>query len=594
LCQIKAAGLRHALPQAALPVDVFVDVDEDEWSLENGMLLPSGALNRTALEVQYHDELHSMLFDAPKELVAQPSAAVSFLRDALLSLIGDMVRAGSAEGSQDAHGMCQTSILDHSFAELGLDSLKFARFKAHLTAVSSVAKSLDIAVLLHTPLSELAAICNGDVSANVTKAWQLAQSERVAARLDQDSLLPTLRILETHDASSARDVLMTGATGFLGAHFLIELLRTTRGQPWKVHCLVRCIDAADGLQQLRHSRYQLKLDEVDAARIVIVCGDLSKPRFGLSERPWADLCTTIQSVIHLAERAQFSDDYSAARENVVGTLAVLQLCASSTPRKALHHASTLSILREDDRSSCCVIDETTPIGATARASGVANASGYVQSKWVCEKLVARASLDSNWQVPSFVYRLGCVSFNSNNGVDNQNGWFHKLLVGCVQALAVPPLEDGDSGSTSNLAPVDRAAKAMVDLFMLHQGARVPEGHGPNSVHHILNCAGSTPFGAFIRALEMRGLRFERMSTHADWLDAICRSGETNLFFRLKPWFERSMPGGKNDVIYQATQTMQQLATHADWNRHWNGWSPIADDAIERHLDWLTCIGVLAA
>jgi hypothetical protein len=168
-----------------------------------------------------------------------------------------------------------------------------------------------------------------------------------------------------------------------------------------------------------------------------------------------------------------------------------------------------------------------------------------------------------------------------------------LLQGCVQALAVPPLEDGTG--TANLAPVDRAAQAMVDLLLLRRDAPVQDGPAASSVHHILNCAGSTPFGAFIRSLEMRGLRFQRMSTHADWLAAIHRSGDTNLFFRLQPWFERALPGGDHNVTYQATHTMQQLATHEDssWSQHWSGWSPIADDAIEHHLQWLTSIGALA-
>jgi hypothetical protein len=50
--------------------------------------------------------------------------------------------------------------------------------------------------------------------------------------------------------SSAKNILLTGATGFLGCFLLAELLRSSSHLVW---CLVRCEDANSGLAKLRKS-----------------------------------------------------------------------------------------------------------------------------------------------------------------------------------------------------------------------------------------------------------------------------------------------------------------------------------------------------
>ena len=58
------------------------------------------------------------------------------------------------------------------------------------------------------------------------------------------------------DWRSPREVLLTGATGFLGAHLLRELLAATGARVW---CLVRARDAAHARQRIAEAaaRYEL-------------------------------------------------------------------------------------------------------------------------------------------------------------------------------------------------------------------------------------------------------------------------------------------------------------------------------------------------
>src|SRR4051812_44701895 len=79
-----------------------------------------------------------------------------------------------------------------------------------------------------------------------------------------------------------RRVLLTGATGFLGAQTLGELLRST---DWDVVCLIRADDDAHAearLQQALH-RAGLAQDEARAAiaRVRVVRGNVAEKYFGL-------------------------------------------------------------------------------------------------------------------------------------------------------------------------------------------------------------------------------------------------------------------------------------------------------------------------
>ena len=73
--------------------------------------------------------------------------------------------------------------------------------------------------------------------------------------------------------ADVREVLLTGATGFVGRFVLRDLLRMDGGLV--VHCLVRAADREHGLQRLRAALEEAEIwDEAFAARIRVVPGDI--------------------------------------------------------------------------------------------------------------------------------------------------------------------------------------------------------------------------------------------------------------------------------------------------------------------------------
>ncbi len=139
-----------------------------------------------------------------------------------------------------------------------------------------------------------------------------------------------------------REVLLTGATGFIGRFILCELLRQNPGL--RVHCVVRAKEVAHGLERicsaLRHAEVW---DDSFASRIVVVVGDVSRARFGLPAGQFADLCRRIDAVYHLAADISVQASYQDIRKlNTFGVRNVLELCLSNR-FKHLFFASTLGV-----------------------------------------------------------------------------------------------------------------------------------------------------------------------------------------------------------------------------------------------------------
>lgn len=130
--------------------------------------------------------------------------------------------------------------------------------------------------------------------------------------------------------SSARRVVLTGCTGFLGTNMLRNLVAD--GDIAEVHCL--CI----------RSRPLLVKD----AKVREYKGDLVKPLLGLSTDDFKRLCQTADLIIHVGADVAHLKSYEMMRAaNVVSTQYLL---AMATPRRVTVHfvsSSSVAVLQKD-------------------------------------------------------------------------------------------------------------------------------------------------------------------------------------------------------------------------------------------------------
>jgi thioester reductase-like protein len=245
-------------------------------------------------------------------------------------------------------------------------------------------------------------------------------------------------------------VLLTGGTGFLGAHQQHDLLERVPGE---VYCLVRAKSPEEGTARLRSALETFGLWEPSrASRIVPVIGDLGKPRFGLTESAWSTLSESVDVIYHNGALVNFFYPYSMLKAvNVDGTKEVLALACEGRLRP-VHFVSTISVfpirVESDDRT----IREQIAI-ETIKVPG----GGYSQSKWVAERLVAQAR---DRGIPVAIYRPGRVSGHSRTGASNDEDILPKVLKALVQLGSLPAV---GSDVLVDLTPVDYVSQAIVHL-----------------------------------------------------------------------------------------------------------------------------------
>ncbi len=250
---------------------------------------------------------------------------------------------------------------------------------------------------------------------------------------------------------AALAVLLTGATGFLGAFLLDELFTQTT---WHIYCLVRGCGEADGARRVKENyRNYFPSSEYPEARVTPVLGDLSKPLFGLSETEFQRLAHHIDLVYHNGAYINWIYSYKKLKPtNVLGTQEVLRF-ACEAKIKPVHYVSTLAVFSlVGEQPNGHVIEESEPLDHGGILYG-----GYAQSKWVAEKLVVLARSRG---VPVTIYRPGLITGDSRTGAWNTEDVLSKMMRSWVELGSVP-----ETDAATDMTPVDYVARGIVYLSL---------------------------------------------------------------------------------------------------------------------------------
>ena len=260
-----------------------------------------------------------------------------------------------------------------------------------------------------------------------------------------------------------RAVLLTGATGFVGAFLLRSLMEHSSV---RIYCLVRGDeDPAARLQAslLRYGVWQPDL----ASRITIVPGDLRAPRFGLCEVEWSRLCDRVDVVFHTGAAVNWVTPYAGLRDvNVAGTAETLRL-ACQGHAKPLHFVSSLSV--------CYTSQGPESLSETSDPLQYIDGIhlGYAQSKAVSEGLVREAAARG---LPVTIHRPGLVTGDTGSGISNLGDVTSALIRGCIQMGSAP-----DANWLLDTCPVDVLADCIVRSSEAADPG--PPGRPGPRVHH---------------------------------------------------------------------------------------------------------------
>ncbi|RDI60354.1 thioester reductase domain-containing protein [Nocardia pseudobrasiliensis] len=247
------------------------------------------------------------------------------------------------------------------------------------------------------------------------------------------------------EPAAPRRVLLTGATGFLGSHMLLDLLRTSDAH---VVCVVRADDDAAAVQRLGRAleSFQLPWSPEIERRITVLAGDVRQPRLGLSDEWWGVLAAEIDAIVNVAAAVDFLRGYpSLRRTNVLGPLTLAELAMTGTI-KPLHHISSVAVYNEVNAPS---MGEDDPVAHLDRLG-----AGYDKSKWAAEALLRRAR--EHGLVVTFLRPAG-IGGNVHTGAHNPHDLSSAFLAAFSRFRTMPAFR------YLNVAPVDWVSRIATSI-----------------------------------------------------------------------------------------------------------------------------------
>jgi amino acid adenylation domain-containing protein/thioester reductase-like protein len=192
---------------------------------------------------------------------------------------------------------------------------------------------------------------------------------------------------------SPREILLTGATGFLGAHLLRELLAATDARVW---CLVRAGDETEVLLRIAQAAARYELPPPPAGRVAPLPGDLAQPGLGLPDAQFRTLARDIDIIYHPGALVNFIYPYQELRAaNVAGTRELIRL-AGEYRGIPVHYVSTTAVLAGLGVEGVREVTEETALGYPDQLR-----MGYVETKYVAEELLRNAGRAG---LPVAIYR----------------------------------------------------------------------------------------------------------------------------------------------------------------------------------------------
>ncbi|MBQ9298122.1 MAG: amino acid adenylation domain-containing protein [Clostridia bacterium] len=284
--------------------------------------------------------------------------------------------------------------------------------------------------------------------------------------------------------TSMGNILLTGVTGFLGAHILDSFMQNEEGN---IYCLVRPKGKMSPKKRLIStlSYYfgDKYLDEIDK-RIFVINGDISEFNLGLDESEFLSLGNKVNTVVHSAALSKhFGDSNKFNTSNIKGTQKVIDFCEKFKLR--LVHISTMSVSGNVFADASNVennFNDKVNYNETNFYIGQNLDNLYIKTKFESEHIVLEAIQNG---LEAYIMRIGNLTNRFSDGKFQHNfseNAFANRFKSIFQIKCIP---DYLLDLYTEFTPVDYCADAIIKLST-HYNKNYTIFHIFNDNHITLN------------------------------------------------------------------------------------------------------------
>ncbi|UKZ74626.1 hypothetical protein TrVFT333_002296 [Trichoderma virens FT-333] len=259
----------------------------------------------------------------------------------------------------------------------------------------------------------------------------------------KETALPSSLNLNTEGTVADEDmeIILTGATGFLGRAILRSLIASPKVK--HIHCLATGAGSSTGRA-------------VDGDRVTFYDGSLNEPRLGLDAETFARLERTADRIILAGSHGHCLNNYNSLRTpNVLSTKTMALL---ALPRRIhVHLVSSNRVTLIDPNSQAAL----PPISVAGHQPATDGSEGFTATKWASEVFLqnlTEASAASSSQLPITIHR-SCAVVGDEAPIEDA---LNALLRFSNIMRVVPHISDLNVGGYFDFKQVDLVGQEIVD------------------------------------------------------------------------------------------------------------------------------------
>ena len=359
--------------------------------------------------------------------------------------------------------------IDDNFFDLGGDSLSAIRFQ-----VEAINQNLNISyadIFKFPSIRLLAQKANNSlpIENEIEENYDYTKIDEILSYNNVDNIPKTVKL------GYVGNILLTGSTGFLGAHILDNYLSNT--DKGIVYCFVRRKNLGnpeERLQKTLEFYFGNKYSKMFGTRIKVITADITLDSFGLNASDYENLSKKIDVIINSAALVKHYGDYEQFYSiNVLGTQRLIDFCKKYN--KKLYHISTTSVsgmgIPENN------IEKASEITYFSEKDLYRNQNlnnTYIKTKFEAERLILE---NINFGLNACILRMGNIS-NRYSDAKFQINLSENAFVNRIKSIIkLQVLQDGFLQHSTEFAPVDLCADAII---------RIIKSNPKFTVFHIFN------------------------------------------------------------------------------------------------------------
>ncbi|WP_160716717.1 thioester reductase domain-containing protein [Chitinophaga solisilvae] len=506
---------KNSLQEYEIPRDFIIEWEP--FTIANGLLTAAGKTAYGALKQKYQERLDN-LYDRHQQLArlaAQETNGEKSLADKVRHVFAIALHLPESQ-LKEATG----------FKDTGGDSVNAALLSELLYRHCQVKVPVSFILSPSVTLSDIIRYISKSATSKDTRSFEAIHGNSPDS-INADQLQPEhlfsreeLSLFEQaapYMDGKVKQVLLTGANGFLGRFIVLEAL-TRLPEDAKLYCIVRGKDREDATKRLLQSyapnpHLALLMEEaIKAGYLEVMAGDLSLPRLGLDDDTWDRLCHDIDCIIHNGTLVNHLLSYEQLfAPNVAGTAALISMTLS-VRKKRFSFVSTLDVMRFLPVKPRLINEEIAATAITYKVPVSNTEPGYSASKWACEVLLEHCRI--RFGLPVTIFRCGLIFGHS--GLQDQINipdYFTRLLFSIIHTGIAPAsfYTDPVNGFHSML-PVDFAAKAIAGITF----SKLEKGY---TAYHVSNThrAGSISLDDIVRYVQAAGYSINTIAGYNTWV-----------------------------------------------------------------------------